>query len=443
MRSANGVVERPPTLTPGRRLGRYQIRARIGAGRTAEVWLATVEGIRGFSRSVVLKTLRPELAADAEMVSLFVREASIAAELAHPRVVRVRELGTVDGIYFMEMEHAPGCTLRQLEQRMKERLALIPVPVTLLLMIDACDGLEYVHRRADAAGRPLGLVHRDVSPENLLVTFGGTVEVFDFGLVACALGDEPAALRRWRGRPQYSAPEARGGGGPSSPREDVYALGVVLYELLTGRRPPLRRGPEQEAPPPPSVFNEEVSDRLDRVVLQASASAPGARPRDAGALGLALREELAATGAILHRGRLGAALASLFPERDEVPAPIRAMEQESIDLLESGAPPASPGSVEIELFTADLLEDLAEELLPEGAAEEEEVLLDAFAEGAGEEERAARAAELHFDRGLELVLAGELEAALVEWEAALELAPGQRKYQANLMRLRQKMEEAR
>ena len=351
-RPASGIRERRAPLTPGQKLGRYQIVARLGAGRTAEVWLATSGGARGFLRHVVLKTLRAELADDPDMVALFVREATIAAELAHPRVVSVRDLGVIEGTHFMEMPHVAGATLRQLEQRLRERLALLPLALALELIVDVCDGLEYVHRAADDAGRPLQLVHRDVSPENILVTFIGTAELLDFGLVACPSRPPPPTFERFRGRPQYLAPESQSGAGPDAPTRDVYAVGVILYELLTGRRPE-HRHPE---PPPPSAYNPRVPPALDVVVLASLAPSPAARPADGGVLSARLRRILEVTSGRVARPRLGAALASLFPEREDLPASIRADAAEAGAALEEAAWPSPelPDALDIELSSSEL-----------------------------------------------------------------------------------------
>jgi serine/threonine protein kinase len=214
-----------------RRLGPYEVERRIGAGGMAEVHLARRFGASGWEKTVALKLLRPEHRGRAELERLLIGEARLGARFAHPGLVCVHDLGLADGIYYVCMDYVDGRDLAAL-------IARRPLPRALALAIaeQLAAALAYVHTLTDAAGRPLGLVHRDVSPANVLVSRTGEVKLSDFGIAkSTATGDETWGRVR-KGKYAYMAPEQIEGE-PLTGAADVFALGVTLHECLLGRRP--------------------------------------------------------------------------------------------------------------------------------------------------------------------------------------------------------------
>ena len=220
----------PPRSSP-RRLGPYEIIGWIGSGGMAEVHLARRFGASGWEKTVALKLLRPEHRGHAELERLLLNEAKLGARFAHPGLVQVHDLGLADGVYYLCMDYVDGCDLAAL-------LARAPLSEGLALLIGErlAQTLAYVHALTDDAGRPLGLVHRDVSPGNVLISRSGAIKLSDFGIAkATAMGDRTWGRIR-KGKYAYMAPEQLSGE-PLSAATDVFALGVTIHELLLRRRP--------------------------------------------------------------------------------------------------------------------------------------------------------------------------------------------------------------
>ncbi|RKH75688.1 serine/threonine protein kinase [Corallococcus sp. AB045] len=218
-------------------LGKYQLVRKLASGGMAEVFLAKAAGPRGFEKTLVLKRILPHLAEDEAFVEMFLGEAQLAARLDHPNVVQIFDFGEVDGSYFLAMEYIDGPTLRRLIKRSMELKQPLPAGLCAKMVAAAAEGLAFAHELTDPeTGAPLGLVHRDISPENVLVSRQGTVKVVDFGIAKVAGQSHRTATGVVKGKVAYMPPEqlqAR----PMDGRVDVYALGIVLYELLTGKRP--------------------------------------------------------------------------------------------------------------------------------------------------------------------------------------------------------------
>ncbi|RKH69677.1 serine/threonine-protein kinase [Corallococcus aberystwythensis] len=218
-------------------LGKYQLVRKIASGGMAEVFLAKAAGPRGFEKTLVLKRILPHLAEDEAFVEMFLGEAQLAARLDHPNVVQIFDFGEVDGSYFLAMEFIDGPTLRRLIKRSMELKQPLPLGVCAKMVAAAAEGLAFAHELADPeTGAPLGLVHRDISPENVLVSRQGAVKVVDFGIAKVAGQGHRTATGVVKGKVAYMPPEQLQAKGMDG-RVDVYALGIVLYELLTGKRP--------------------------------------------------------------------------------------------------------------------------------------------------------------------------------------------------------------
>jgi eukaryotic-like serine/threonine-protein kinase len=220
------------TLPAGTRVGRYTIVDRIGAGGMAELFLARQDGPRGFAKPIALKLLHAHIGEDPEFVAMFEREARVAAALVHPHVVQVLDIGVAEDEHFLALEFVHGRDLRRILVAQRGPLPLGPA---LRVVTDVAKALHYVHTRCDPHGRPLDLVHRDVSPANVLVGFAGSVKLADFGIAKAA--DQTAHTRTGtlKGKFGYMAPEQCLQQGVDA-RSDLFALGVVLYEATTGRR---------------------------------------------------------------------------------------------------------------------------------------------------------------------------------------------------------------
>jgi serine/threonine-protein kinase len=218
------------------RFGKYELVSRLAGGGMAELFLARSRSLRGFEKYLVIKRIHRSRTDDAGFVRMLLDEARVAATLDHPNIVQVYDVGHVDGEFFIAMEHIVGHDLGEI-LRASERVDQAPPPLGLALAIvgSACAGLHHAHGKCDFEGRPLGIVHRDVTPQNLMVTFEGAVKVVDFGIAKAASREVETVAGTLKGKIGYIAPEQCQGLAVDR-RADVFALGVVLYELISGTR---------------------------------------------------------------------------------------------------------------------------------------------------------------------------------------------------------------
>ncbi|TVQ91979.1 MAG: tetratricopeptide repeat protein [Deltaproteobacteria bacterium] len=223
--------------------GKYELLERIATGGMAEVYLARTFGVAGFEKRLVIKRIRPELAGDPHHISLFINEARIGVQLNHENVVQVYDLGKVGRDWYIAMEHLAGRDLNKLVKALRVDGERLPVPVAVHVVAEVCRGLAYAHAMHDAEGQPLGVVHRDVSPHNVLLTFAGAVKLVDFG-IARLVGTKAPPLaglpsdgsrKPGGGKYAYMSPE-QARGEEVDHRTDVFSAGIVLWELLVGHR---------------------------------------------------------------------------------------------------------------------------------------------------------------------------------------------------------------
>jgi serine/threonine protein kinase len=235
-----------PALTPGPvvqacvTLGRYQLLSRLAVGGMAEVYLARQGELSGFKTLVVVKKVLPHLAVNPDFVAMFLDEARIASMLNHPNVVRITEVGRAADQYFLAMELVQGMPLTSLLKHGEKTKTLLPHNLSALIVANTAAGLHHAHQLTDAAGNLLGLAHRDVSPQNIMISFEGSVKVIDFGIARALgrLGDTNSGSLK--GKLGYMAPE-QARGEPVDARGDIFSLGVVLWECLAGHRLFLRQ----------------------------------------------------------------------------------------------------------------------------------------------------------------------------------------------------------
>ena len=217
-------------------IGKYKLVRLIASGGMAEVYLARQAGAAGFEKLVCLKRILPHLARDRQFVGMFLNEARLAARLDHPNIVSIFDLGEANGNYFIAMEFIDGPSLRAVAKRAHERGERLPIAEVVKIVSMAAGGLHYAHDLAGPDGKPLGLVHRDISPDNILVHRNGMAKVVDFGIAKAANSSGMTRTGTLKGKVAYMPPEQLRGDALDR-RADVFALGVVLYEMLGGKRP--------------------------------------------------------------------------------------------------------------------------------------------------------------------------------------------------------------
>jgi len=221
-----------PTAAPVVRLGRYRLLLELGQGGMARVFVAFSSGLGGFNKLVVLKVMRDELRESESSLKMFLAEARLAARMNHPNIVQTLEVGEDGGRYFICMEYLEGQTLGRLMKKTSEKP--LPLAARLELTCQVLEALGYMHAFTDPDGTPLGLVHRDISPNNIFVTFDGSAKVLDFGVAKAAGVSHATEAGMFKGKLGYAAPEQILGN--SEQRSDVFAVGVLLWEMLTYRR---------------------------------------------------------------------------------------------------------------------------------------------------------------------------------------------------------------
>ncbi len=286
----------PAGSTP---FGRYRLQSRIGSGGMAEIFRAVAMGAQGFERTVAIKRIRDEVVELADIGKLFADEARVSALLDHPNIVQVYDFGAVDGTYYIAMEYLKGRNLEQVLSALRERGQRLAPSLAVLIARDVARGLAYAHGLADDKGRPLAIVHRDVSPANVMLSHMGAVKLLDFGIarITSELRLAVTRGRALRGKCPYLAPEQITNEGEADARSDIFALGAVLWEMLTGRRlfvgssdfEVLASVLNRDLPPPSSMV-PGLPAEVDEIVLHALARDPDQRFASAGALAEALEE---------------------------------------------------------------------------------------------------------------------------------------------------------
>ncbi len=344
-----GTVERDPRAGLPRKFGRYTLFDAIGKGGMAEIFLARAETELGATRLAVVKQILPQFSGSAEFAEMLIHEAKLAARLSHAHIVQVFDLGREGEQLYIAMEYVEGFDLNGLLRKCSQEKVALPVEFALGIVCDVLRGLDYAHRRMNEDGEPLGIVHRDVSPSNVLVSFEGEVKLCDFGiahannLIASKTRDEHVE-EAIKGKAGYMSPE-HASGEKLDARADVFATGILLWELLAGRRLYSSKGSakglldQAKAAEIPPLESRELPDeaRLQAIVSKALAKSKDDRYASASAMLRDLEDYMVAAKYSVSPLRLGEFLVTSFGT-----GPVsarKALERDIGKSVSSSAPP--------------------------------------------------------------------------------------------------------
>ncbi len=280
----------PPAAFPAgeNRYGPYLMLRREATGGMAEVWRAKRSGVEGFEKIVAVKRILPHLSDNKEFVDMFIDEAKMVSSLAHPNIVQIFDLGRIERSYYIAMEFVQGHDLRTIMRQARERGMRLPLDLSVLIASRVCLALEFAHRKRDDQGRPMMIVHRDVSPQNILISVEGEVKLTDFGIARAASKASITDSGVLRGKLLYMSPE-QAWGKVVDRRSDIFSLGLVLYEMVTDHKAfagssetGILEAVRQCQIAPPTSLNPRIPERLEEVVMMALHREPDYRYQDAG-----------------------------------------------------------------------------------------------------------------------------------------------------------------
>ncbi|WNG54198.1 serine/threonine protein kinase [Archangium gephyra] len=303
-----------------RLLGRYELVHPLGQGGMGEVYLAKISGAAGFEKPCIVKTILPALLKDRQFLDRFHHEAKVLVHLVHSSIAQVYDMGEAEGTYYMALEYVAGVDLSFLQEQARNEGQQIPVPVAIYLGQRIAEGLGYAHRKTGPDGSPLGIVHRDVSPHNVMLSYEGEVKVIDFGLAKSAARSKYTLPSTVMGKLGYMSPEQVRAEAVDH-RSDIYSCGVVVWELLAGR-PLIRHGTVGEMmaamsnPNVPALHEvrPDVDPALDAVVRRALAPSPDDRYARSDDFARALNEQLLRSGSSLGAEEVGEYVRTLCPQ---------------------------------------------------------------------------------------------------------------------------------
>jgi len=303
-------------------IGDYIIEEKIASGGMAELFKAKKKGVEGFEKTVAVKRILPNVAEDREFIEMLIDEAKIASQLNHPNIVQILDLGIKEGTYFIAMEYVHGKDLRTILKTLNSKGKLIPYELSAYIAMKICDALYYAHNKNDNFGRPLKIVHRDVSPQNILISYEGEVKLTDFGVAKASSKLHQTIAGQIKGKMLYMSPEQSKGSKDIDARSDIYSLGCVLFEMVTGKKLFMAESEmavlervQKGKVVKPTKLNPEIPSQLESIILKALKFKPSERYQNA----LEMRKDLEKF--ILSRRRtipdnheLSLFMAELFPE---------------------------------------------------------------------------------------------------------------------------------
>ncbi len=306
---------------------RYKVLRKIDGGGMAEIYLARALSVGGIEKQVAIKRVLPNLTRNKRFVNMFLDEARLSMVLTHANIVQVFDVGRADGTYFIVMEFVDGYNLRRVFQRIAERGMRMPVHYAAFLMMELCKGLAHAHEQRNESGNLLGIVHRDISPPNVLISKSGEVKITDFGLAKATTQLELTDPGVVKGKFSYLSPEAANGKDIDH-RADLFAVGVLLWEVLSGRRLFLGKSDletvelvRKAAIPSLSALNQEVASEFEAIVNKALAKDPRQRWHSARDLGDELARYLFANNLKVTSYDIASMIAELFEQPDGADAP--------------------------------------------------------------------------------------------------------------------------
>lgn len=282
--------------------GKYYLLERLAVGGMAEIFKAKQVGARGFEKHLVIKRILPHLSEDPEFVVMFEDEAKIAAQLSHANIVQIYDLGEIDSSLYIAMEYLDGRNLRDVTRQAKNRGLKLSIEMASYITIEVCKGLDYAHRKKDSNNHDLGIIHRDISPQNIFLSHEGEVKILDFGIAKAKSQANKTEAGILKGKFGYMSPE-QAAGKEINQQTDIYAAGVILYELLTEKRlfsgksdfeklEKVKKGDVSA----PSLLNPDIPHALDQIVLKALAKDPAKRYQSAADFQTDLSRFLYSTG---------------------------------------------------------------------------------------------------------------------------------------------------
>ncbi len=333
-----------------RQFGPYRLVRQIAVGGMAEIHLAKTKGIAGFEKYVALKMIHPNFAEDDQFIQMLVDEAKIAVQLNHGNIAQTFDLGRVGETFYITMEYVDGADLYKILRRGSEQDLEMPLDICAFVMKEVASALDHAHRKRDHGGKSLGIVHRDVSPQNVLISYAGEVKLVDFGIAKATMKARQTAAGVIKGKYYYMSPE-QAWGDPIDSRSDIFSAGIVLYEMMTGQMLYLEedlhklldmaRRAEIE---PPSVLRKGIPPQLERIVMRALAKVPGERYQSAGDMASDLERFLHGYAPVFTAGKVAALIRNVIGDPVEVPVqevemrdgPISTHTLDPDDLIHSG-----------------------------------------------------------------------------------------------------------
>ena len=341
------------------RFGKYTLLDRIAVGGMAEIFLARQAGLEGFEKTIVIKRIRPHLSKQGSFVKMFLNEAKLAAQINHPNIVQIYDLGKINESYFIAMEYIFGRDMRRIIPKADTKEIPFPMVYALKIASSVCEGLFYAHQKADIYGNPLNIVHRDITPENIFVSFDGTVKVLDFGIAKAANQIEQTKAGEIKGKLSYMSPE-QCMGKPLDCRSDIFSLGTVLYEWITGFK--LFTGESEVAILKnitegkiykPSYFKSDIPDAVEAILMKALEKDRDKRYQTAWEMQYDLDQFLSQNEFTPSNIHLSNFLRQLF--LDEMEDEKARLAQASPALDSSSPPPPPPGDPEEVLSGVELI----------------------------------------------------------------------------------------
>lgn len=303
------------------RIGNYVIIQRLASGGMAEVYLARKTGAGGFTKPVAIKVILPQYAENRDFIRLFLNEARLASALEHSHICQILDLGEADGRFFIAMEFAHGKDLQQISRMAQKNGRLIPLPYAAKIVSQIAEGLYYAHTKTDELGRPLNVIHRDISPNNIILTYDGISKLIDFGIAKATMTCAPDD-NLLKGKFPYMSPEQIRGN-PLDARSDIFSLGIVLWELCTGaglfREPSELLTMEAILRKPilqPRVLRGDIPPDLEAIIMRALAKQPQDRFNSALEMHEAIEAYLNGLGWTIASTHLAEFMRKLFPEDD-------------------------------------------------------------------------------------------------------------------------------